>query len=112
MRLALGSIARETGRIVPTAAPVDREPLVNTSKTLSLDEILAHFQHLEDPRSTINRRHPLPSVIVIAVLAILAGAKGPTAIARWASFKEQLALLRFSSCPTAGLAKMSFADSS
>ena len=58
-------------------------------KTASLDEIVAHFQHLEDPRSLINRRHPLPSVIVIAVLAVLAGAKGPTAIARWASFKEE-----------------------
>ena len=58
--------------------------------TASLDEILAHFQHLEDPRSPINRRHPLPSILVIAVLAVLAGAKGPTAIARWATLKEDL----------------------
>ena len=59
-------------------------------KTASLDEIVAHFQQLEDPRSLINRRHPLPSILVIAVLAVLAGAKGPTAIARWASLKEDL----------------------
>jgi predicted transposase YbfD/YdcC len=55
-----------------------------------LDEIVASFATLEDPRSHINRRHPLPSVLVIAVLAVLAGAAGPTAIARWAKFKEEL----------------------
>jgi predicted transposase YbfD/YdcC len=55
-----------------------------------LDEIVESFSTLEDPRSHINRRHPLPSVLVIAVLAVLAGAAGPTAIARWAKFKEDL----------------------
>jgi predicted transposase YbfD/YdcC len=55
-----------------------------------LDEIVASFATLEDPRSEINRRHPLPSVLVIAVLAVLAGAAGPTAIARWARYKEEL----------------------
>jgi predicted transposase YbfD/YdcC len=57
---------------------------------VSLDEIVAHFEKLEDPRSTINRRHPLTSVVVIAMLAVLAGAGGPTAIARWAALKEEL----------------------
>jgi len=55
-----------------------------------LDEIVESFSTLEDPRSEINRRHPLPSVLVIAVLAVLAGAAGPTAIARWAKYKEEL----------------------
>src|SRR4051794_29652131 len=55
----------------------------------SLDEIVVHFQELEDPRSTVNRRHPLVSVVVIAMLAVLAGAGGPTAIARWAALKEE-----------------------
>jgi predicted transposase YbfD/YdcC len=55
-----------------------------------LDEIVASFATLEDPRSEINRRHPLPSILVIAVLAVLAGAAGPTAIARWARLKEDL----------------------
>src|SRR5262249_58985958 len=55
-----------------------------------LDEIVGSFSTLEDPRSHINRRHPLPSILVIAVLAVLAGAAGPTAIARWAKFKEEL----------------------
>ena len=56
----------------------------------TLDEIVESFSTLEDPRSHINRRHPLPSILVIAVLAVLAGAAGPTAIARWAKFKEDL----------------------
>ena len=55
-----------------------------------LDEIVASFATLEDPRSHINRRHPLPSILVVAVLAVLAGAAGPTAIARWAKLKEDL----------------------
>ena len=59
-------------------------------RRLSLDEVVVHFQQLEDPRSTINRRHPLASVVVIALLAVLAGAGGPTAIARWAALKEEL----------------------
>jgi DDE_Tnp_1-associated len=56
---------------------------------LSLDEVVLHFAQLEDPRSTINRRHPLVSVVVIAILAVLAGANGPTAIAEWAARKEE-----------------------
>jgi predicted transposase YbfD/YdcC len=55
-----------------------------------LDEVVAHFQDLEDPRSTVNRRHPLASVLVIALLAVLAGAGGPTAIAAWAATKQDL----------------------
>lgn len=60
------------------------------SRRVVLDEIVVHFQELEDPRSTINQRHPLTSVLVIALLAVLAGAGGPTAIARWAAMKEEL----------------------
>jgi predicted transposase YbfD/YdcC len=56
---------------------------------IALDEVVVHFAELEDPRSTVNRQHPLVSVIVIAVMAVLAGANGPTAIARWAALKEE-----------------------
>jgi predicted transposase YbfD/YdcC len=52
-----------------------------------LDEVVAYFDELEDPRSTINRKHPLVSVVVIAMMAVLAGAGGPTAIATWAKLK-------------------------
>ena len=54
-----------------------------------LDEVVRHFEELEDPRCSINRKHPLVSVVVIAVMAVLAGASGPTAIARWAALKEE-----------------------
>jgi predicted transposase YbfD/YdcC len=57
---------------------------------VGLDEVVARFEELEDPRSQINRRHPLSSVVVIAVMAVLAGAGGPTAIAQWAAMKEEL----------------------
>src|SRR3954463_1442603 len=62
------------------------------SQHVSLEEIVVHFQQLEDPRSTINQRHPLAGVVVIALLAVLAGAAGPTAIARWAALKEEFLL--------------------
>jgi predicted transposase YbfD/YdcC len=55
-----------------------------------LDEVIAHFNDLEDPRSTINRQHPLVSVVIIALMAVLAGAGGPTAIAKWAEMKKEL----------------------
>jgi predicted transposase YbfD/YdcC len=55
----------------------------------TVDEILVHFGELEDPRSPINRQHPLVSVVVIALMAVLAGAGGPTAIARWAETKKE-----------------------
>lgn len=51
-------------------------------------DIANHFEQLPDPRCHVNRLHPLSSVIVIAIMAILAGANGPTAIARWARTKK------------------------
>jgi predicted transposase YbfD/YdcC len=55
---------------------------------IGVDDILRHFEGLDDPRSTIDLQHPLASVVVIALMAILAGANGPTAIAKWAALKE------------------------
>ncbi len=43
---------------------------------IGLDEVVRHFEELEDPRSTVNRQHPLVSVVVIALMAVLAGAMG------------------------------------
>lgn len=59
---------------------------------LGLDEVVSYFDELEDPRSEINQKHPLVSVVVIAMMAVLAGAGGPTAIARWAALKEEFLL--------------------
>jgi len=60
---------------------------VTTIQHVPLDEVVAYFEALEDPRSTINRKHPLVSAVVIALMAVLAGASGPTAITRWATCK-------------------------
>jgi predicted transposase YbfD/YdcC len=62
------------------------------SRHVSLDEVILHFAELEDPRSTVNLRHPLVSVVVIALMAVLAGASGPTAIGEWAALKEEFLL--------------------
>lgn len=59
------------------------------SVSIGLDEVAGYFAQLEDPRSCVNRQHPLESVVVIALLAILAGASGPTAIAKWAALKAE-----------------------
>jgi predicted transposase YbfD/YdcC len=59
---------------------------------VTLDEIVSYFDELEDPRSTINQKHPLVSVVIIAMMAVLAGAGGPTAIAAWAAIKEEFLL--------------------
>lgn len=56
---------------------------------IGLDEVVGHFHELEDPRSTINQLHPLVSVVVIALMGVLAGASGPTSIAQWAKCKEE-----------------------
>jgi predicted transposase YbfD/YdcC len=59
---------------------------------IRLDEVVRHFEELEDPRSTVNRQHPLVSVVVIALMAVLADASGPTAIAKWAALKQEFLL--------------------
>src|SRR6202142_4050125 len=72
---------------------------------VSLDEVVGYFAELEEPRSSVNLKHPLVSVVVIAMMAVLAGAGGPTAIAKWAALKEeffhqQLAGGREAICPS------------
>ena len=62
------------------------------SQHVYLDEVVGYFDQLEDPRSTINQKHPLVSVVVIAMMAVLAGAAGPTAIAQWAKLKAEFLL--------------------
>ena len=59
---------------------------------IGVDDVVRHFEGFGDPRSQINRRYPLVSVVVISLMAVLAGAGGPTAIARWALLKEDLLL--------------------
>jgi predicted transposase YbfD/YdcC len=49
-----------------------------------VDSLLEQFQALEDPRVNINRRHLLGDLIVISIMAVIAGADGPLAIGTWA----------------------------
>ena len=62
------------------------------TQSVCLDEVVGYFDELEDPRSSVNQKHPLVSVVVIAMMAVLAGAGGPTAIATWAAIKEEFLL--------------------
>ena len=36
---------------------------------MGLEEVAKHFESLDDPRSPVNLRHPLVSVVVIALMA-------------------------------------------
>ncbi len=58
-------------------------------KCISIEDIVDYFDELEDPRTNINVKHPLVSVVVIAMMGVLAGANGPTAIAEWAKLKAE-----------------------
>jgi predicted transposase YbfD/YdcC len=64
---------------------------MNTA-SITLNEITKHFDHLADPRSEVNRYYPIADVIVIAIMAVLSGANGPTAIAVWAARNQDFLL--------------------
>ncbi|WP_419195152.1 ISAs1 family transposase, partial [Novipirellula herctigrandis] len=54
-----------------------------------VESILEDFAELPDPRSHVNQRHLLGDVIVISIMAVIAGAEGPKAIGVWAKSNEQ-----------------------
>ena len=68
-------------------ADIDSQSTIPNNLRTCPNEIAHYFDDLSDPRSHVNRLHPLSSVLVIAIMGILAGAKGPTSIARWAKSK-------------------------
>jgi predicted transposase YbfD/YdcC len=49
-----------------------------------VESILDYFELLEDPRSTVNRKHLLGDLIVISICSVIAGADGPKAMGSWA----------------------------
>ena len=53
-----------------------------------VDSIIQEFGDLDDPRSSINRHHLLGDLIVICIMAVIAGADGPLAIGTWAENNE------------------------
>jgi hypothetical protein len=53
-----------------------------TAPTLG-PSLLAVFAPLPDPRASQGRRHPLPAILTLAVLAMLCGARSLYAIFQW-----------------------------
>jgi predicted transposase YbfD/YdcC len=66
--------------------------MARSAASSCLSEVVSHFEHLDDPRSSINRLHPLPSVLTISLMGVLAGADGPTGIYKWSVLKKELLL--------------------
>lgn len=60
-----------------------------TAKIVDIENVGAFFESLADPRHERNRKHRLVDVIVIAVVGILCGAAGPTAIRRIAVHRRE-----------------------
>ena len=54
-----------------------------------LTELFTALDQLEDPRSSINRLHPLSSVFQLPFLQSLCGADGPTSIRYWAEVRPE-----------------------
>jgi len=59
------------------------------AQIVTAESILSEFSDLEDPRSDINRVHLLGDIIVISIMAVIAGAEGPKAIGVWAESNQQ-----------------------
>lgn len=62
------------------------------------EALLDNFRDLDDPRSHINRRHLLGDLIVISIMAVIAGCDGPKAIGTWAE-KQQAWLTKYLQLP-------------
>ena len=58
------------------------------AKLVDIGSIATHFETLEDPRHSRNRKHLLADIAVICVAAIVCGCDGPTAIHRWATLQK------------------------
>jgi len=57
-------------------------------RDIDVKSILDDFADLPDPRSHINRRHLLGDLVVICIMAVIAGAEGPEAIGLWEKSNE------------------------
>lgn len=54
----------------------------------NVDSILTCFDELNDPRSHVNRLHVFGDLLVICIMAVIAGADGPQAIGIWADTNQ------------------------
>jgi predicted transposase YbfD/YdcC len=57
-------------------------------KRIHIEDIVDYFDELEDPRSPINVKHPLVSVVPLSKMRLLHTPHPTTPIARWAKLKE------------------------
>ena len=73
---------------------------MDAAEVVAVESILEDFASLSDPRSSVNRVHSLEDIIVIAILAVIAGSDGPKAIGVWAASHERWLRneLRLSGC--------------
>src|SRR5947209_1334588 len=81
--------------MLPTLLALPNEPLL-----LSLDALYAAFQTLVDQRDRRGIRYPLAALLLIALLAKLAGAQSLRAIAEWARLRAA------ELCPLVGLTRL------
>lgn len=72
----------------PTVPASIAYPGAAVAKLVDVGSIASYFETLDDPRHTLNRKHRLVDVLVIAVAATLCGCDGPTAIHRWATCQK------------------------
>ena len=45
--------------------------MASKAQSATLEELVACFEDLEDPRWEVNRKHPLVSVVLISIMAVL-----------------------------------------
>lgn len=81
--------------ILPTLLALPNEPLL-----LSLDALYAAFQTLVDQRDRRGVRYPLATLLLVALLAKLAGAQSLRAIGEWARLRTA------ELCPLVGLPRL------
>jgi hypothetical protein len=56
--------------------------MASQAQLATLEEFVAYFDDLEDPRSEVNRKHPLVNVVSISIIAALSSHDGPNSICR------------------------------
>ena len=61
---------------------------MNAINRSELGSLKVQFETIPDHRSTINRRHILSEICVMAIAAIIAGDDGPTDIRIWSKERQ------------------------
>ena len=62
---------------------------MDAAEIVTGESILAEFSDLEDPRSTVNRILVLGDIVVISIMAVIAGAEAPKAVGVWAESNKE-----------------------